>query len=314
MPTPSIITVSLNPAVDRVLEVERFTVGAHQVGREVLRIAGGKAINVSRVLAALEVRSVATGFLGEENRGSFESVLRNPLIVNEFFPLPGRTRENVTIADRASGQETHIRDVGLQVAPRFLERLEKKLRLLETAGSIVIFSGSLPPGITAAEFARLVESCTAADARVAVDTSGDALRAVAGRDLWLVKPNAAELSLLVGQDLPSRDEQLQAARSLTSTVENVLFTRGAEGAWCFTRELALHGRAAISPEQVRNTVGCGDALLGAFVAGVSRETPLRETFRDAVACATASAMTLAPAEFDPAVFDELRGKVELTEL
>ena len=311
---PTIITVSLNPAIDRVLEVEGFALGAHQAGREVRRTPGGKAVNVSRALAALGVRSIATGFLGEDNRGDFAPVLNDPHVVDQFFPLPGRTRENVTIADPAAHQETHIRDAGLTVGPRDLARLRTKLHLVARDQTIVIFSGSLPPGVRAEQFADLVDAPLAAGAKVAVDTTGAALRAMAGKGLWLLKPNAAELAELVGRPLPSPSAQLAAAREVAAGARIVLFTRGAEGAYLFAAGLAVHGSVRVAPEKVRNTVGCGDAMLAAFVAGVARGEPPRSAFAGAVATASASAMTVAPAEFDIDVAAELRTRVELSDL
>lgn len=310
----SIITVSLNPAIDRVVEVDRFAFGAHQEARDVLRTAGGKGINVSRMLAAMGVRTIATGFLGEENRASFDSLFRDSLIRDEFFNLPGRTRENVTIADHHTGQETHLRARGLPVAPRHLARLEKKLGLLAAEGSLVIFSGSLPPEVTPEQFRELVDSCSRAGAKVAVDTSGDALRSMAGRRLWLVKPNSYELPLLVGRDLGSLDEELAAARELAGRVEYVLFTCGAAGAYLFGPDVALHARVDVGDSEICNTVGCGDVLLGAFVAGLSVEQGIHQTFRDAVACATASAMNFTPGEFDPADLFKLQPHTELVAL
>jgi len=311
---PAIITVSLNPAIDRVMGVENFTLGAHQTGREVSRIPAGKAVNVSRVLAALNVRSIATGFLGQENRASFDSLFSNGLVSDEFFLLPGRTRENVTITDRETGQETHIRDAGLKVERRYLDRLAKKLSLLSRPLCVVIFSGSLPPGAGPEDLVRLVDVCTAAGARVAVDTSGEAIRAMVGKQLWLVKPNATELEHLVGRKLGDLRQQLLAGRELASHVRVVLLTRGGEGACLLTPDLALHGRVSIGPERLRNTVGCGDVLLGAFVAGTWRGLDVRQAFVEAVACASASACSLGTAEFDPDVVEELRSKVQVTEL
>ena len=309
--TPLIITVGLNPAIDRVIEVGDLTLGAHQEGREAFRMPAGKALNVSRVLANLGVRSVATGFLGEENRKPFEDLCRDLAITADFFHLPGRTRENVTLVDLRTRQETHIRDVGLKVDAPHLARLTKKLSMMSRPEHIVIFSGSLPPGISPQDFAGLVDVCAAGGARVAVDTTGEALAAMAGKRLWLLKPNAAELSHLAGRELKTLRQQLQAAKQLNDHVEVILFTCGAEGAYLLTRGLALHGRAPLAPQRARNTVGCGDALLGAFVAGVWRKLDMREAFRDAVACASASACTEIPAGFEHDVMNELKEKVEL---
>jgi len=314
MPDTSVITVCLNPTIDRVIEVDGFTIGAHQVGREILRAPGGKAINVSRVLAALGVRSVATGFLGADNRTGFDAVLDDPLVADEFFALPGRTRENVTITDRRTRQETHIRDVGLAVDPRSLDRLMRKLSLMSRPGNVVVFSGSLPPGIDAEDFDRMVTGCIEAGAHVAVDTSGPALRTMAGKSLWLVKPNAPELAELAGRELADLDEQLATARALTADVRHVLLTRGGEGAYLLTGALAVHARADVDPALLRNTVGCGDALLGAFVGATCRGLSARDALVEAIAVATASACHVAVAAFEPDLVAELREKVQLTDL
>ena len=247
-------------------------------------------------------------------RSGFEALFKKTLVGDQFFTLPGRTRENVTIADRATRQETHIRDRGLEIPPRALDRLDKKLKLLARPDSIVVFSGSLPPGIGEADFRQLVAHCIHAGARVAVDTSGAALQAMASLPLWLIKPNAAELAELVARPLQDVVEQLQAARDLTATVSTVLLTRGADGACLLTGELALHGKVDVPAERARNTVGCGDVLLGAFVAGAWQRLGPRETFARALAVATASACTISPAEFDPDTVAELRARVRLTPL
>lgn len=309
-----IITVSLNPAIDRVIEVENFTLGRHQVGREVQRSPGGKGINVSRVLSALGIKSVATGFLGEDNIGSFEPFLSDPNVGNEFFVLPGRTRENITITDPRAGQDTHVRDAGLTVAPRHLDRLANKLRLLSHPEAIVIFSGSLPPGATPQDHAVLVDACLDPGARVAVDTGGEALAPLAGRNLWLIKPNAAELAEFVGCRLDDRRDQILAARNLTAHVAIVLLTCGEEGSYLFTKDHALHARVPLGQDEVRNTVGSGDVLLGAFVAAVWQGRPLPEALTEAVAAATASVCTVTSAEFDPKLAAQLRRRVELVEV
>jgi 1-phosphofructokinase len=282
------------------------------VGREISRTPGGKGVNVSRVLASLGTASIATGFLGKANRDEFAVFLAGPLVTDEFVVLPGRTRENVTIADGASGACTHIRDVGLPVTAGAAGRLAGKLRRLATPGSVVVFSGSLPPGLRPADFAKLVRLCSGAGARVAVDAGGPALRAAAAHKLWLIKPNVQELAELVGRKLDRIDDQLAAARKLLDHADHVLLSRGADGACLITRDLALAARVRLQGGAVRNTVGCGDVLLGTFLAGLMRGDDAQAALQMAVATAAASACHDLTACFDAKLAESLLAQVELT--
>jgi 1-phosphofructokinase len=362
---PPVITVTLNPAIDRVIAVDNFEAGAHQVGREVLRVPAGKGINVSRVLAAMGTPSVATGFLGEENRSVYAPLFAGGTIADEFLTLPGATRENFTITDHARNRDTHIRMEGLAADAAALAKLSEKLqRMILAAGHhqvasgpcppLVIFSGSLPPGVSPADFAALVDICLSAGARAAVDTSGPALSAVAAKPLWLVKPNLEELpQLVLGSSmgslpvrvpplrdagiLPARDADILsarpagslpvrvspvvplflAAREIAARIPNVILSAGAEGAYLFASgptATALHAVAPVDPAQVRSTVGCGDALLGAYVAGLTKGLTARDAFLQAVAVASASALTPGPADFDPAVAKSLLVSIRMTEI
>jgi len=251
----SIITVTLNPAIDRVIEVDGFAVGAHQVGRELLRVPAGKGINVSRVLAAMDVPSTATGFLGVDNLTVYQPLFGG-LITDAFVRLPGRTRENITITDRRTRMDTHIRDVGLSVDAAAMERLTDTLRRLTTPESLFIFSGSLPPGVTPGAFAELVTGCLNNGARVAVDTSGTALTAVAGLPLWLANPNTEELPQLVGRDVCDDQGEVAAASGLSARVANVLLTCGRQGAYLFAGDVAMHAVAPLEATEIVSTVGC----------------------------------------------------------
>jgi len=310
MPAASaIVTVGLNPAIDRVLEVEGFTIGAHQQGKEVFRMPAGKSLNVSRALALLGVHNTATGFLGKDNHEEFSLMLEELNIVDEFFLLPGRTRENVTITDPVTRQETHIRQRGLHVDELHRQRLQRKLQFLSRPDAIIVFSGSLPPGISSEEFAAMVDMCVAGGAKVAVDSSGSAIREVWARKLWLVKPNHQELSDLAGRPLDNEQQELVAARELADHIEVVLLTKGSAGALMFSGGMEFRGHVDLDESLVKNTVGCGDAMLAAFIAGVRQQLPIEKAFARAIACATASACTLSPADFDPAFAGELEQRL-----
>ncbi|MBN1554265.1 MAG: 1-phosphofructokinase family hexose kinase [Phycisphaerae bacterium] len=311
--TARIITVTLNPAIDRVIVIEELKVGEAQIGQTVLRVPGGKGVNVSHALAAMNIPTTATGFLGADNRVDFLPLLSNPMIGDQFISMPGRTRENITLAD-PNGVDTHIRDRGLAVDAKALEQMRDLLSELATKENIVVFSGSIPPGITEEHFADLVELCATTGARVVVDTSGKAVEAIRDQKLWLLAPNDRELSQLVGKELPSRREQLAAAKHLLKRVEMVLLSCGKEGAYLLGKGITFHARADMDPRWVRNTVGCGDVLLAAFLGGLWRKQSPREAFVLAVATAAASAAHPATATWDDPVLEELLTRVTVRDV
>lgn len=292
-----VITVSLNPAIDRILEVPRLKLGAHQRGRLIARLPAGKAVNVSRALALLGVANVATGFVGEEDLDRFERSFDETHVRPQFLTLPGATRENVTLIDPVNHVETHIRDIGLAVGDKDKNRLARKLGLLCRAGSVVVFSGSMPEGFVADDFVKLIEICLSAKARVAVDTSGPALRAAAKMPLWLLKPNAAELEEIAERPLPTEADLIAAGRELSAGIETVLVSRGSEGGLCFVDGAVLKGQVDVRPDRIRNTVGCGDCLLAGFIAARLEREDIRESYRYALAAATAAAVSVESSRF-----------------
>ncbi|NQU39260.1 MAG: 1-phosphofructokinase family hexose kinase [Lentisphaerae bacterium] len=309
--TGDILTVTLNPAVDRLIKIDRLVPGGHGCCETTQRTPGGKGVNVSRVLAQMAMPSVATGFLGEDNQAVFEPLFGEQ-VTDAFVRLPGSTRENITLSDRSTGQETHLRDRGLGVGQDDLARLREILAARVGAGSVVAFSGSLPPGVAPDAFGALVDESIERGARVVVDSSGAALREMVGKSVWLIKPNALELAELVGHALPSLEAQLDAARQLTDHISMVLLSCGGEGACLVRASGSLHASVALQ-RPVRNSVGCGDALLAGFI-GRWRDGGAEEALADAVAIASASAAHPVSAVFDPLLAAALRSEVKIREL
>ena len=141
-PFDAIITVSLNPAIDRVIEVPDFAVGAHQKSRPISRQPAGKAINVSRILGRLDIDNIATGFVGAAESELFHQSLAGPHTRAELIAIDSPTRENITITDPINHRDTHIRDASFEIGAQTLKRLHKKLHVLCRDKTLVIFSGS----------------------------------------------------------------------------------------------------------------------------------------------------------------------------
>ena len=306
-----IITVTCNPSFDKTLEVPCFAPGRTLKARTLHRQPAGKGVNVSRCIAALGGRSAATGFLGRAEIPIYAGSFEQSRAVVDFVPVAGDTRQNVTIRDPERNAETHLREEGFSVAPADVAALERKLSELAAPGDVVIFSGSLPPGMQPADLARLVRLCAGAGCSVAVDSSGPALAEAVQPGVWLAKPNRDELEELVSRAVQSDEDVRRAAAELRETVEILLVTLGDDGAICFANDRAW--KAAVKVDVVRNSVGTGDAFLAGFIVAHLNGQPPDACLCRAVACGAAATQELWAGRIDPAIVEKLLARVTLAE-
>ncbi len=286
----SIVTVTCNTAFDCVLEVPDFTVGEHLPGRYKVRHPAGKGVNVSRALASFQNASIATGFVGEQSLQEFELSLKNDFISNQFLSVAGLTRENITILDSVRSTATHIRTTGYVVTAHDIDRLKKKVSLLAKKGGLIVFSGSLPEGIEPGVFADLIQTALDKEAYVAVDTSGEALRQVIRKPLWLLKVNREELQEVVSESIGGEDNLIKAGIQLGNRISTVIVTCGEAGSYAFSGGTALMGQVDLAGETAVSSVGCGDVMLGGFISAMVSGADMRTAYIKAVAAATAAAV------------------------
>lgn len=284
-----LVIVTLNTSIDRALEVPDFAVGETLQAKVVSRALSGKGVNVNRCLSDLGFPSTATGFIGRWEEGLYRAGLAETAVTLDFITVEGPTRTNTTILDPLAKSVTHLREEGFQVTTEEKLRLSQKLIQLAEAYGDFLFSGSLPPGLSPREFGSLLLSLKELGPRVMVDSSGEALREAAAARPFLIKPNEEELADLAGKPVRSTEELLTAATGLLDRIQYVLVTRGSGGAVLVSREGIYSGLAALEPERVRSTVGCGDALLAGFLSGFLTGRDLSEALRRGVAAGAAKA-------------------------
>ncbi|MDP9791668.1 1-phosphofructokinase [Catenuloplanes nepalensis] len=270
-----ILTVTLNPSLDRAVEIETLTRG------EVLRATnahidpGGKGVNVSRALLANGVASTAVVPCGGEEGAQLVRMLEAEGVAMVAVPIAGRTRSNITVAE-PDGTVTKINESGPVLAPaEFAAVTDAVLSAARTADWVVL-CGSLPPGPSVEAFGELCVRLVAAGARLAVDTSGPALGAAAKAGAALVKPNREELAEAAGSELLTLGDVVDAANELRKAgAGTVLASLGADGAVLIEDSGVVTGRSPVSAP--RSTVGAGDALLAGFLsAGATGEAALAE--------------------------------------
>ena len=277
-----IYTVTCNPALDCAVQLNGLTVGALNRTAGATLVAGGKGVNVSRVLSALGERNVALGFVAGSNGAMLEGALAQMGVETAFIRLPeGQTRINVKLYGE---QETELNAPGPAVSHQQVEGLLKDLSRLQE-DDLLCLCGSLPPGMGADSYARMLK---AAGVRAIVDTSGEALLCALSEKPWLVKPNRDELAALVGRELPTLADVIAAAEWLRDKgAENVLVSMGKDGALLCAEGKRLYQPA---PEgEVVGTVGAGDSLVAGFAAGWQRYGDGAQALRLGVACGSATA-------------------------
>lgn len=287
-----VVTVTLNPAIDKVLVAPGFGVGEH-IRAEVKSVtAAGKGINVARGVARMGGRVGACALIGRDEHRVFHQSLHRETIDARLILVDGRTRVNTTILDPEARTTTHVREPGFEVQPDDLAAVCRELAdwLPKLAGApVVVFAGSLPPNMMADDFAAVVEAVAQTGCPIVVDTNGLALRAALETGVVAtVKPNLSELSECLGREIAPQDV-LEAGCSILSKATTVLVTMGADGAWVLTGGQRVGWRCRLDPSELQNTVGCGDAFLAGWLLARMRGADISEALHWAVAAGAAGA-------------------------
>lgn len=205
-----IYTVTLNPSIDYVVEVEDLKLGGlNRMSRD-LKLPGGKGINVSRVLNRLGAENTAIGFLGGFTGRHIEDLLRGEAVRTDFVHVADDTRINIKLKH---GEETEINGQGPKIRLEEEEALMRKLSALKQ-NDVVVLSGSIPSSLAADFYQRIIGVCRATGTDFIIDTTGEPLKqALASRPL-LIKPNHHELADLFGVTLESREQIVAYGRKL----------------------------------------------------------------------------------------------------
>lgn len=281
-----IYTITLNPSVDYIVEVEELNIGGLSRMKRDLKLPGGKGINVSRVLNQLGAENTALGFLGGFTGRYVNDRLQEERMSTDFVTIANDTRINIKLKH---GEETEINGLGPDISEAEAEQLLQKLSALQK-DDIVILSGSIPPSLGEDFYERLIRVSKQRGAEFVIDTTGEALlKALKHRPL-LVKPNHHELAELYDTELNSMEDVVVYGRKLLGAgAKNVLVSMAAEGALLITESAVYH--AKVPAGQVKNSVGAGDSMIAGFVGTLVQTGDPLAAFRIGVAAGSATAFT-----------------------
>lgn len=248
----------LNPAVDRLYRIDGFRAGEVYTGQVPSLSAGGKGVNVARVLSALDERVRLYAFLGETGGERIREAL-SARCDCAFVTVPGACRETVNIADGSGGRETVVSEAGPRVSERHVAALLGALDAAVRGGDLVCCSGSVISGAPADIYARISRLCAAKGALCALDCNARSLAvSLNGARYALLKPNAKELAAALGGEPPQdAREAASMARALLRSCDALLVSLGADGGVYVSGNGALC--AGVPKTDAASTVGCGDA-------------------------------------------------------
>ena len=311
-----IVTVTLNPAIDQTIEVERFIEGDTNRVDSIRYTIGGKGIRVARVLKELGYEPLAMGFAPGASGRMIENQLADSGIGTDFAFIPGETRTNVTIVDREHRQHTVLSARGPYVEAADLDDLYARIRRRVRAETWLVLAGSIPPGAGGEVYARLIEEASGRGAFSALDADGSVVREVLDRGVRpsLLKLNARELGSVFDAPTETEGEVIAAAQTLRALgVPSVVVTRGALGAIALTES---GGYRVHTPDvAIVSALGAGDAFLAGLLLGLRRHETWPQALARAAAAGTAASMVAGTGLCRAAEVDELlpRCQVEFLE-
>lgn len=305
----TIYTITLNPAIDRLLYMEE-----EMVKRKTNRIEkvaydiGGKGTHASYVISKFNVKNEALGFMGEVNAKRFVEILNSRNIEHDFSIVKGQvTRECYILLDDSAGS-TMLTEKGLTLTPHDVEEFIKCVSEKVGPDDMVLIAGSLPVNFTISDLRKLIKTLKEARCFIACDVSGEALQLAVELSVDFIKPNEFELNELKRLN----EHPLDTIKRLAINITYVIASLGAEGSYCAHNDQVYQ----VNPPKVNevNDTGAGDCFVGAFLTGIYKRYPIEETLKFASGCAASKVMHHDSSTFSVKDAMELKKQVEINKI
>lgn len=279
-----IYTVTFNPSIDYIMFSNNFELNELNRANETSKFAGGKGINVSRVLQTIGVQSTALGFTGGFPGQFIEETLRSANIKTDFVHVDEDTRINVKLK---TGNETEINAPGPDITKSQFERLLSQIDKT-SADDIIIVAGSIPKSVPANAYEQIAEITKKTGAKLVVDAEKNLVEPVLKYNPLFIKPNKDELEDMFDTKITSDKEVIYCAREILNMgATSVIISLGGDGA-VYVDEYSSY-KAIVPNGQVVNTVGSGDSTVAGMIAGISSGLSVKDAFKQAVSAGTATA-------------------------
>ncbi len=307
-----IITVTLNPCIDKTITINGFLTGGLNRAESVRCDAGGKGINVAKVLKGLGADVLALGVLGEGGKTVLSELSRRQ-IVADFVTVRGETRTNYKLFDSEKAQITEINEPGFSVGAAEREMVMRHLASHMKEAEIMVLAGSVAPGFSKQIYKELALLGAQNGVRVIVDADGESLSSALEAVPYAIKPNRFELEQLFGKTLASEQALIDCGRTLLARgISLVVISLGGDGALYLTAERTL--RVTLEPVRCLSTVGAGDSMVAAIAQSLAEGYDLNDLAKMASAAGTATAMKPGSEVCTKEELEECFSKITVTEL
>lgn len=307
-----ILTVTLNPAVDKTYTAALLLPGQVNRMKTVRNLPGGKGINVTKLLRQYGHEVMACGFLGGYNGAFIRKSMEELRVDCRFTETAEETRCSINVIAE-DGYITELLEPGPGISEAELSCFKEGYRKALQEAELVVLSGSVAGGISADIYGDLIRMASEAGKKTFLDTSGEPLVLGAAAGPCMIKPNLKELEYLAGHKIKGVEDAAEAAiRFKDRGLETVVVSMGRKGLLAVRGEEVLWARAP----QVRtvNTVGCGDSVVGSWVMSYLRQDSLADSLRQAAAIAAANAATMESGTISRALAEELASQIEISSL
>ena len=311
-----IITVTLNAAIDKTLAVPNFRLGRRHRAVEQTAMAGGKGVNVARALRGLGQPVIATGIAGGPTGTRIVEHLTEEGILNDFVRIREESRTSTAVIDPTSGEQTEINERGPQVSEGELELFVDKLLYLAKGAAVCVFAGSLPRGVDAGLYGRLIEEMRRLGVTTLIDSEGEPLLMATRGAPDVVTPNEIEAEGLVGHEFADEDDRRRALGEMVEMGAREAIMTLADGCLAVLgdgTDRSLY-RATLEPLEPVSSVGSGDAFLAGFVAARYGGRDPDRCLRFAVACGAESTQHFGAGQLDPRDVERLVSEVQVETL
>lgn len=309
-----IITVTLNPAVDKTLTAQGLIPGRVNRMKQVSNIAGGKGINVAKILLSYGYDTAVLGLIGGYPGAFIENHMREIKACTAFTKISGETRVSTNIIGD-DGFITEILEPGPEISKTETDRFLADYKIWLEESELIVLSGSAPRGVAPDIYARLISIAKKQNKKVILDTSGELLANGVKEKPFMIKPNINELEYLVRHPVKGIEAAAEILRSLVhGGIGHILLSLGRHGLLYAKSGEAKVLYAKPPAIKVKNTIGCGDSVVASFCMSHLKGDDMPETLRLAAAISASSATRPGIADISRDTVKELYHEIKITEV